>query len=378
MGEPVTRPDRLGRPDQIDVDHETMLASLLVGVITYSLDGRITYVNSAAEALLGHSGRDLVGRPHAEILASASWLEDLAARAANASGASLRAEGTLGHDAASQVVAVASMLCDREGKRNGTILALHDLGRRRLLESDEQARARLEEIDRMIANAAHELNNPLSGIRGAAQLLARKVATEPELATYATMIVRQADRMTELIRGLMKLETPPPAQEPVNIHRVLNEVLLVERPAADARGIQLVSEFDPSLPEVFGHEAQLQQLFLNVVANAVRMVPNDTGRVRVSTRMENSFYVETGARRLRYIAVDVMDNGPGFDEETKRLLFTPFFSRSPGGHGLGLSIARNIATAHGGRIHAESLEGGGARFRINLPVHEATIGSSRG
>jgi signal transduction histidine kinase len=109
----------------------------------------------------------------------------------------------------------------------------------------------------------------------------------------------------------------------------------------------------------------------------VRVVPETRGRVRLSTRMENTFYVETGARRVRYIAVDIVDNGPGFDEDTRRRLFTPFFSRSSGGHGLGLSIARNIAIAHGGRIQAENVDGGGARFRVNLPVHEQSASAER-
>jgi signal transduction histidine kinase len=80
---------------------------------------------------------------------------------------------------------------------------------------------------------------------------------------------------------------------------------------------------------------------------------------------------------VRYIAVDVVDNGPGFDPDTRRRLFTPFFSLSSGGHGLGLSIARNIAIAHGGRIQAENAEGGGARFRVNLPVHEQGLTAER-
>lgn len=363
----------------LPIDHEMVLASLLDGVLAFSLEDRVTYINSAAEALLGHSGRGLVGRARAEVLAESPWLSDLVDRAGHATGASLRGEGKLGGDSGSQVLAIASMLVDRDGRRSGTVVALHDLGRRRLLESDEQARARLEEIDRMVSNVAHELNNPLSGIRGAAQMLARKLDDSTDLAGYASMIVRQSDRMSELIRSLMKLESPPPALEPVNIHRVLSEVLMLERANAEAHGVRLSTEFDPSLPEVFGHEDQLEQLFLNLVSNAVRLAPEGTGRVRVSTRMENSFYVETGSKRLRYIAVDIVDNGPGFDEDTRQRLFTPFFTRSTGGHGLGLSIARNIAIAHGGRIQAESLESGGARFRVNLPVNEPGTGApSRG
>jgi len=357
-------------PADRSIDHEMVLASLLVGILAFGENGRLVYVNSAAEALLGRSGRELLSRPHSEVLVEAPWLDDLVDRATRDTGTSLRDEGTIGRDGRSQVVAVASMLFDREGRRTGTLLALHDLGRRRLLESDEENRARTQEIDRMLSNVAHELNNPLSGIRGAAQMLVRKLADDAELAAFGHMIIRQSDRMSELIRGLMKLEAPPPAFEPVNIHRVLNEVILLERSEADARGVRVTTEFDPSLPEIVGREDQLQQLFLNILKNAVRMVPEKRGRVRVSTRMENTFYVETGARRIRYIAVDVVDNGPGFDEDTRRRLFTPFFSTSSGGHGLGLSIARNIAIAHGGRIQADNVAEGGARFRVNLPVHE--------
>lgn len=378
MGDASRDPGRKAEPAESSIDHEMVLASLLVGILTFSADGRLVYVNSAAEAMLGHSGRELLSRPRSEVLAEAPWLDDLVDRATRATGASLRDEGTIGRDGRSQVVAVASMLFDREGGRTGTVLALHDLGRRRLLESDEENRSRTQEIDRMLSNVAHELNNPLSGIRGAAQMLVRKLSDDAELASFGQMIVRQSDRMSELIRGLMKLEAPPPAFEPVNIHRVLNEVILLERTEAEARGVRISTEFDPSLPEIVGREDQLQQLFLNILKNAVRIAPEQRGRVRLSTRMENTFYVETGARRVRYIAVDIVDNGPGFDEDTRRRLFTPFFSLSSGGHGLGLSIARNIAIAHGGRIQAENVEGGGARFRVNLPVHELGAGTERG
>lgn len=370
MGNVSSEPGRKADPEDSSIDHEMVLASLLVGILAFSVDGRLVYLNPAAEALLGHSGRELFSRPRSEVLAEAPWLDDLVDRATRATGSSLRDEGTVGRDGRSQVVAVASMLFDREGGRSGIVVALHDLGRRRLLESDAENRARTEEIDRMLSDVAHELNNPLSGIRGAAQMLARKLAEDPEMATYGEMIVRQSDRMSELIRGLMKLEAPPPAFEPVNIHRVLNEVILLEHAEADARGVRITTEFDPSLPEIVGREDQLQQLFLNILKNAVRIVPERRGQVRLTTRMENTFYVETGARRIRYIAVEIIDNGPGFAEDTRRQLFTPFFSLSSGGHGLGLSIARNIAVAHGGRIQAENVEAGGARFRVNLPVHE--------
>ena len=368
MGNPLVH------PADPTVDLEMVLASLLDGVLAFAADGTVVYVNSAAEALLGHSRRDVLGRHRSTVFSESPWLDLLVARAFGSADASLRDEGTLGR---AHVLAVASNLIDPAGARAGIVLALHDLGRRRWLESEEESRTRLEEVDRMVSSIGHELNNPLSGIRGAAQLLSRKLRDDPDLANYGAMIVRQSDRMAELIRGLMKLEAPPPAFEPVNIHRILNEVILLERASAESLGVRVHTEFDPSLPEVHGHGDQLQQLFLNLMKNAIRACPQGEGRVRVTTRMENSFYVETGSRRIRYIAVDVIDNGPGFDDQTRRKLFTPFFSRASGGHGLGLSIARNIAIAHGGRIQAEKTESGGARFRVNLPVAEHASGGER-
>ncbi len=168
----------------------------------------------------------------------------------------------------------------------------------------------------------------------------------------------------------MELEAPPPAMQATNIHRVLHDVILLERAEATQRGVELQTEFDPSLPEVVGNSDQLQQLFLNLLKNAFAACPESDGRVRVSTRMENRFYVETANERLRYIAVEIVDNGPGLDEETSSLMFTPFFSRTSGGHGMGLAIARNIAIAHKGHLHGENNEEGGACFRVTLPVAE--------
>jgi len=158
--------------------------------------------------------------------------------------------------------------------------------------------------------------------------------------------------------------------EAVNIHRVLHEVILLEQAAAGTRGVQIATEFDPSLPEVVGNSDQLQQLFLNLIKNAVTACPSSGGRVLIGTRMENRFYVETARQRLRYIAVEVTDNGPGLDTEALEHMFTPFFSQTPGGHGMGLSIARNIATAHRGHLHGGNSELGGASFRVTLPVSE--------
>lgn len=352
---------------------ELVLASLVGGVVVLAADERIAFVNPAAEAMLERSGSALAGQPAEAIYEIVPWLEALVARLSTDPDASLRADGHIDTATGSgiDVVAVASVLRDRTGHADGTVLVLHDLGSRQWLHDHELSRKRLADLDGLVARVAHELNNPLAGIRGAAQLLGSKLADRPELATYGEMIVRQADRMSELIAVLMSLEAPQPEMEALNIHRVLNDVILLARSQAETGNVEIGTAFDPSLPEVRGNSAQLQQLFLNLLRNALAVCPEREGRITVTTKMENRFYVETGSERVRYILVEVVDNGHGLDEETRAHMFSPFYTRTAGGTGLGLAIAHNIATAHKGRIFAENGEGGGACLRVALPVAEA-------
>jgi len=351
-------------------DFEMILASLLGGVIVLDAADRVSFINPAAEALLDRSSSTMIGQPSDSLFEAAPWLAKLVARMKRRSDSPLRDAGPLSAGDDRDVLAVVSALRDREGRWNGTVIALHNLASRHRLLHEEQAHARLQELDGMVASVGHELNNPLSGIRGAAQLLAKKLTDRPELADYGDMIVRQADRMAELIKVLMALEAATPSLAPVNIHRILNEVIMLEQPIAEERGITIKTEFDPSLPEVQGDADQLEQLFLNILKNAAAVCPAGKGRITVATRMETSFYVDTGSERVRYIAVEISDNGPGLDEQTRNHMFSPFYSRTKGGHGLGLTIARNIVTSHRGHIVAENGPGGGARIRVTLPVAE--------
>ena len=275
------------------------------------------------------------------------------------------------------VLAEASVVREREASSTAGVLVLYDLTRRSVLQGEELQRRRVADLDRMAAQFAHEINNPLSGIRGAAQLLGRRLGDRRELVEYTDMIVRQVDRLGGLVEALMALEAPLLRKEPVNIHRILNELMLLERPAAEQRGIVFEPQFDPSLPDVSGDPARLEQLFLNILRNAVAHCPDKFGRVRIATRMEHSFYVDRESGRVSYLTVSISDNGPGLDEEALEHLFSPMFSRRPGGHGMGMAIAGAIATAHDGRIRAANGPGGGAIFHVTLPLartREATKG----
>ena len=147
--------------------------------------------------------------------------------------------------------------------------------------------------------------------------------------------------------------------------------MLLERPTAQQRGIVFEAQFDPSLPDVSGDPARLEQLFLNILRNALAYCPPTLGRIRIATRMEHSFYVDRESGRVSYLTVSISDNGPGLDDEALEHMFSPMFSRRPGGHGLGLAIAGAIAMAHDGRIRAANVAGGGAVFHVTLPLTRA-------
>ncbi len=357
-----------------DPDYEMILGSLMGAVVVFGPGGEAQYVNQAAESLTGRSRAATLGRSAGEIFEDSPWISRLLSRRRQSGETSMRDEGELSSPRGPiSVTAVATLLHDRDGNVGGSVVVIHDNEQRRKIQTDEVTRNRLANLKDLVASVAHELNNPLAGIRGAAQVLERKIEDDEKLTDYAAMIVRQVDRLSELIGSLALLDTAPPKLSPLNIHRVLTDVIVLEQSVAEARGITLGHEFDPSLPEVLGDADQLQQLFLNLLKNAIAVCDDGSGRVGVRTRMENSFYVDRGDSRTHYIAVEITDNGPGLDEEAKANMFVPFYSRSEGGKGLGLTISQHIASAHDGHIRAESAKNGtGTCFRVLLPACDKT------
>jgi two-component system nitrogen regulation sensor histidine kinase GlnL len=358
--------------------HEAVLASLLEAVVAFGPDGRIHFVNPAAEQLLGRSSRTMLGRDRCEVFAASGWIVDILRRL-GPSPQNIREEGELVRASDRvPVFAEATMMTEqRPGSGSGGVLVLHELGNRGMLQVQELQRRRVVELDRMAAQFAHEINNPLAGIRGAAQLLGRRLEDRQDLAEYTSMIVRQVDRLSGLVEALMALEAPLLRRQPVNIHRILNELMLLERSAAEERGIVFEPHFDPSLPDVDGDPARLEQLFLNILRNAVAHCPASLGRIRIATRMEYGVVVDRETGRVSYLTVSITDNGPGLDDEALEHLFSPLFSRRTGGHGLGLAIANAIAMAHDGRIRAANVPGGGATFHITLPLAPTSAATAK-
>jgi two-component system nitrogen regulation sensor histidine kinase GlnL len=224
------------------------------------------------------------------------------------------------------------------------------------------------DFEALAAGLAHEIKNPLAGLQGSAELLAREA--EGSARDYAQVIAREAKRVDGLVRELLDLARPAALQTaPVDIHQVLGDVRALSRGFPGADRVVFHDRFDPSLPPVHGDDEKLTQVILNLVKNALEAVAD---RPEPSITLETSvatFRLRAATGRTRPLArVSIQDNGPGIPESMLARLFTPFSTSKPHGTGLGLAISRRIVEAHGGRIEVRNRAGGGVDASVYIPL----------
>jgi two-component system nitrogen regulation sensor histidine kinase GlnL len=218
----------------------------------------------------------------------------------------------------------------------------------------------------LIRNLAHEIKNPLGGIRGSAQLLERELS-DPELREFTQVIVKETDRLQSLMNRLL---TPNrlPRIEALNIHELTERVrtlLLAEFPGS----LAVRRDYDTSLPDLVGDKEQLMQAILNVARNAAQATAGK-GEIRLITRISRQVTIARNRHRLA-LAISIEDDGPGVPAELAERIFYPLVSGRDGGTGLGLSLAQSFVSQHQGHIEFESVPGR-TRFTILLPVIERT------
>jgi len=358
---------------------EHILASVEEGIIIIDREERIAFFNSAAEHLTGLSHAQVYLRPSSEVFAANPWASEIVQHTLVSGQSRTAGEGDLRSRSTrtTSVRLTCSPIFDGRDARLGLILVLHDLSHQRELAEEMQREDRLAQLGLVAAGLAHEIKNPLAGIRGAAQLLQGRVRSDRSAVEYATVMIREIDRLSGLLEQLLQLAAGPRLElKPVNVHKVLTEVLLLERETAP-NGVKILTQFDPSLPVVRGDEAQLAQVFRNLIKNGLQaLVGCRGGMLTISTRMATDFHLvrseeQAGyrtARRGRFLSIDFADNGPGIPPDRVPHLFTPLFTTKSRGTGLGLAVSQRIIAEHGGTIRAESTPGQGALFHVYLPV----------
>jgi two-component system, NtrC family, nitrogen regulation sensor histidine kinase GlnL len=354
------------------ISWEQILSSVEDGVITLDCSGKVSSFNEAAETLTDLAASRALRLSFLQIFRKEPWLVELIRKSFPPRQERARGEGHLVSRWGKKVPVgvTVSPLLEPDGSCLGSILLVRNLTHHRELEEDLKRADRLAMVGTLAAGLAHEIRNPLGGIKGAAQLLRRSLDKNSSLIEYTNIMNREVDRVNLLIEQLLDLSRPAKLEiVPLNIHQVLEHVLSLELKTHP--GPTLVKKlFDPSLPPVRGDRNRLTQVFLNLVKNGYQAM-NGSGTLTITTRLDTDRHVRGhGAERSRFIWVEIADQGVGIKDEDLPHIFSPFFTTKNSGTGLGLAVCYWIIKEHGGIIRVESIEGKGSTFKVSLVVAE--------
>lgn len=260
---------------------------------------------------------------------------------------------------------VASPLFTKKGNLKGAILQIKDLSGTKFLNSKSIQEISASKFEHLILGLAHELKNPLSGIRGAAQLLAGDT-TNKETIKCAEIITKEADRLRSLLDTLKQLE--PFAKEvfeQIDIHEILREIIFLESMSKQDKRVNIKQNYDVTIPPISGDRGSLKQVFLNLIKNASEAV-GDNGTVEVSTR----WITEHKLKGQKSMSAEIKDDGDGIPKESMEKVFSPFYTTKKEGSGLGLFLAYQIVAKHGGAIIVDSEPGEGTTVKVYLPISD--------
>jgi two-component system nitrogen regulation sensor histidine kinase GlnL len=350
------------------------LSALLDGVSTCVIwidaDGAVLHMNERAEDLFSVGRNQAFGRAIRDVLKATDELEGVVARARVAGAPYSRREIPFeaSPGGATRYVDVTVTPFDAPGHPGGSLVEIADVTQHQRILRENALLTQLGGSRQMVRQLAHEIKNPLGGLRGAAQLLERQLR-DPSLHEYTAVIIAEADRLAALVDALLG-PGQPPHKEPVNIHELVQHVghlLAAEAPT----GVTIERDYDPSLPRLRLDRNQIIQALLNLGRNAVQAVGTH-GRIVLRTRALTNASI--GSRRYRVVAcIQVEDDGPGVPAEIRDTVFYPLITGRPGGTGLGLAVAQDLIGRHDGLIEFDSRPGRTV-FTLLLPFDSNELG----
>jgi two-component system nitrogen regulation sensor histidine kinase GlnL len=353
-------------------DFRQVLDAVLAGVVVVDPQGLVELVNVAACRMLEVSPEAALGRPVERLLGPDHALTKLARTVLDTGRTAVESDQPVERRLEPDLVidVSASPLFDAGGELDGAVVMLRDRTIQNRLQELVEDRERLAGIGHLAAGLAHEVKNPLGGIRGAGEIL-RSRAPDARTREAADLVVREVDRITGLVDELMVFGKGEALRlAPTNLHRVLDGALELLALDPLARGVGFERVYDPSIPELLADADRLSQVFLNLGRNALQaMRGREDAALSAETRIgiERRLVTPEGDR-VPTVVVTFRDRGEGIAPEALARIATPFFTTRPGGHGLGLGIARHWVAQHGGALRLVSTPGEGTEAEVTLPL----------
>jgi len=327
---------------------------------------KVVYLNAAAQVLLDSSAQRAMGCLADELLGISAPLQAALADSAEGRSTTFR-EMELRRPASANTLRVDLTVTPfgQDGSASQALIELSQVDQLARLAQEAQQHDRHSASNALISRLGHEIKNPLGGLRGAAQLLQAELPGR-DLKEYTRIIIHEADRLSTLV-DRMTGPFKPLSKSRFNMHAVLEHVRRLTL-AEVQEGLTFHRDYDPSLPDITGDREQLMQAVLNVVRNAVQAI-DGVGQITLVTRIRRQFTL--GNRRHRHVLeATIADDGPGVPPAIVEDIFSPMVSGRPDGTGLGLTIAKEILSRHGGAIACTS-QPGDTRFILHLPVEDS-------
>ena len=355
------------RPDTFA--EQPLLDALATGVIRLDEALRVEYLNAAAEQILSISAKKTLGQRLTRVLVLPDSLFARLREAIENGQPCTDRQVSIGVPGHETVLVDCSIAPYRTARlRQGLLVELNAIDRPLRIARDEAMHAQQEHARSLLRSLAHEIKNPLGGLRGAAQLLDRQL-DDPELCEYTAIIIHEADRLRALLDRMLGPVTRP-RHDRVNVHEVLEHVRKITL-ATCPPGVHVSIDYDPSIPECLSDRNRLVQVLLNIAGNALRAL-GDSGSLSFRTRVRSNLTIGRHLYRL-VAALEVRDDGPGVPDHLIDQIFYPMVTGTPTGTGLGLSIAQSTMHQLGGLVEVRSCPGDTVftvLVPLETPLHE--------
>jgi two-component system, NtrC family, nitrogen regulation sensor histidine kinase GlnL len=331
---------------------EEVLDGLITATIAVDEQLRVSSLNSACESLFGISRRMALGQPLADAVPHLKPYEGRLREALATATGFIERENELRRNGDPGITVDWTVTPFVSGRRPGLLMELLAVDRHLRISRDEQLLAHFDASRELIRGLAHEIKNPLGGIRGAAQLLEREYPDDGH-REYTRVIIREVDRLQNLVNRMLGPNRLP-QKAPLNVHEVLEHVRSLVQAEAPS-GVSVLRDYDPSIPDLHGDREQLIQAVLNIVRNALQAVDR-RGSITLRTRTRRQFTIGTVRHKL-VVQIDIEDDGPGIAPSMAEKIFYPMVTTRAEGTGLGLPIAQYLVHSHGGLIECRSRPG---------------------